>query len=74
MTTIYKKLLTSIPGKTSTIFPTISTPSELPLRRIPSHYHEDVDIQIQEMLDWGFVEVSNSHWMAPAMYVRREIW
>ena len=66
--TKYKKLFTSTPGQTSTTchyIPTISTPSKIPPRRIPAHYREEVETQIQEMLDLGVIEVSNSPWMAP---------
>ena len=49
--------------------PTTGAPSKV---RIPAHYRDEVETQIQDMLDLGIIEVSNSPWMAPAVYVRKK--
>ena len=43
----------------------------MPPRRIPAHYVEEVEQQIEEMLAQGIIEESSSPWMAPAVFVRK---
>ena len=45
---------------------------ESPPRRIPVHYKDEVQKQLQVMLEQGIIEESNSPWMAPAVFVRKK--
>ena len=51
--------------------PTTGNPVRVPPRRIPAHYRDEVEQQMQEMLDLGIIEESSSPWMAPAVFVRK---
>ena len=52
--------------------PTTGNPVRVPPRRIPAHYRDKVEQQIQEMLDLGVIEESSSPWMAPAVFVKKK--
>ena len=52
--------------------PTSGSPTRVPPWRIPAHYVEEVEQQIEEMLAQGIIEESSSPWMAPAMFVRKK--
>ena len=44
----------------------------MPPRRIPAHYKDEVERQIQQMLEYGVIEESSSLWMAPAVFVSKK--
>ena len=52
--------------------PTNGSPTRVPPRRIPVHYKDEVQNQLQVMLEQGIIEESNSPWMAPAVFVRKK--
>jgi hypothetical protein len=71
----FKDLFRTSPGVTSEAqhyIPTTGNPVRVPPRRIPAHYRDEVEQQIQEMLDLGIIEESSSPWMAPAVFVRKK--
>ena len=47
---------------------TTENPVQVPPRRIPSHYKQEVEQQICDMLQQGTIEESCSPWMAPAVF------
>ena len=44
----------------------------MPPRRVPAHYRDKVERQINEMLEQGIITQSSSPWMAPAMFVPKK--
>ena len=71
----YKDLFRTTPGSTTAAqhyIPTSSSPTRVPPRRIPAHYREEMEQQIQEMLAQEIIEESCSPWMAPAVFVRKK--
>ena len=44
----------------------------VPSRRIPVHFREEVEVQIQQLLEKGIITESSSPWLAPAVYVRKK--
>ena len=71
----YKDLFRTQPGMTSAALhyiPTKGSPIRVPPRRIPAHYREEVERQIQDMLSLGIIEESSSPWMAPAVFARKK--
>lgn len=71
----YKDLFRSIPGVTKLAYhhiPTAGNPVRVPPRRVPAHYKEEVEHQIQQMLQEGIIEESSSPWMAPAVFVQKK--
>ena len=72
----YRDLFTSIPGKTNTVEHHIPTegasPIRVPPRRIPNHYRQEVERQINEMLEQGIIVESTSPWLAPCVYVPKK--
>ena len=71
----YKDLFRTTPGSTTAAqhyIPTYGSPTRVPPRRIPAHYREEVEQQIQEMLTQEIIEESCSPWMAPAVFVRKK--
>jgi len=70
----FKDLFHTSPGVTfeaQHYIPTSGNLVRVPPRRIPAHYHDKVEQQIQEMLDLGVIEDSSSPWMAPAVFVKK---
>ena len=71
----YKNLFGTIPGVTTLAhhhIPTSGNPVHVPPRRVPAHFKEEVECQIQQMLQRGIIEESTSPWMSPAVFVRKE--
>ena len=71
----YKALFSTIPGRTDQAYHYISTtgpPVRVPPRRIPVHFREEIEQQLQTMLELGIIEKSNSPWMAPAVFVPKK--
>ena len=71
----YKDIFRSTPGLTNEaqhFIHTTGSPVRVPPRRIPVHYREEVETQIQQMLDQGIIEESSSPWMAPAVFVKKK--
>ena len=71
----YRNLFRTVPGKTQVaehFILTTGNPVKIPPRRIPAHYREKVEKQIQQMLDQGIIMESSSPWMAPAMFVPKK--
>ena len=66
----------SIPGSTSVAFhniPTKGSAIRVPPRRVPSHFHNEVERQIDHMLKQGVIGESSSPWMAPAVSFLRNL-
>lgn len=64
-------------GRTSVVKHKINTgPMEKPIkqgaRRIPLHLMQEVDKQVNEMLEKGVIEPSNSPWASPVVLVRKK--
>lgn len=77
MTVVHKHqhLFRTTPGVTNAahhFIPTTGNPVKVPPRRIPAHYREEVEQQINVMLEQGIIEESSSPWMAPAVFVRKK--
>ena len=71
----YKDLFCTRPGVTEAtchFIPTTGNPVKVPPRRVPAHYREEVNRQIQTMLEQGIIEESSSPWMAPAVLVPKK--
>lgn len=71
----YKDIFRSTPGLTNEaqhFIHTTGSPVRVPPRRIPVHYREEVETQIQQMLNQGIIEESSSPWMAPAVFVKKK--
>ncbi|KAL5505959.1 hypothetical protein EMCRGX_G007511 [Ephydatia muelleri] len=68
----FNDLFVTTPGTTSLAshrITTAGTPVRVPSRRIPVHFREEVEVQIQQLLEKGIITESNSPWLAPAVYV-----
>ena len=52
--------------------PIAGSPVKIPPRRIPAHFKEEVEAQIQSMLDNNIFEPSSSPWMSPAVFVKNK--
>ena len=77
MTVVHKHqhLFCTTPGVTNAahhFIPTTGNPVKVPPRRIPAHYREEVEQQINVMLEQGIIEESSSPWMAPVVFVRKK--
>ena len=49
-----------------------ASPVRVPPRRIPQHYKQEVERQINEMLKQGIIRESSSPWLAPCVYVPKK--
>ena len=59
----YKQLFCTTPKKTTQAYyhiPTKGHPIRVPPRRVPAHYHSEVERQINEMLEQGIITPSSS--------------
>jgi len=73
--TEYKDIFRTTPGmsnETQHYIHTTGSPARVPPRRVPVHYREEVEAQIQQMLEQGIIEESSSPWMAPAVFVKKK--
>ena len=71
----FPELFTTKPGKTAAechYIPTTGSPVKVPPRRIPAHYRDEVEKQLQDMLKQGIIQESSSPWMAPAVFVPKK--
>ena len=71
----YQSLFRTTPGVTEAAchyIPTTGNPVRVPPRRIPAHYRQEVETQINTMLQQGIIEESSSPWMAPAVFVPKK--
>ena len=71
----YRSLFRTVPGETEVAFhyiTTTGTPVRVPPRRIPGHYRQEIEKQINTMLEQGIIEESSSPWMAPAVFVPKK--
>jgi hypothetical protein len=72
---IYRSLFRTVPGGTEGACHYITstgTPVRVPPRRIPAHYRQEIEKQINTMLEQGIIEESSSPWMAPAVFVPKK--
>ena len=70
----YQDLFITLPGTTLVASHQINTtgsPVRIPARRIPAHFRDEVEEQIQQMLQKGIIVESSSPWLASAVYVRK---
>ena len=68
----FKDLFVTTTSLASHRITTAGTPVRVPSRRIPMHFREEVEVQIQQLLEKGIITESNSPWLAPAVYVRKK--
>ena len=71
----FKDLFCTTPGHTSVSshhIPTKRLPIRVPLRRVPAHYRNEVEWQINQMLTQGIISESSSPWMTPAVFVPKK--
>ena len=72
----YKNLFCNIRTREKTTrayhIPTKGQPICVPPRRVPAHYRDKVEHQINEMLEQGIITQSSSPWMAPAVFVPKK--
>ena len=70
----YQDLFITLPGTTLVASHQINTtgsPVRIPARRIPAHFRDEVEEQIQKILQKGIIVESSSPWLAPAVDVRK---
>eukprot|EP00731_Ephydatia_muelleri_P010889 Em0005g1475a len=51
---------------------TVGPPARVPPRRIPAHFQQEVQEQMNDMLRKGIIVESSSAWLAPAVYTRKK--
>ena len=72
----FRPLFSNKPGRTGLVKHGIETgtarPIRLPPYRIPQAYRDTVKQEIQEMLQAGIIEPSNSEWGAPLVLVKKK--
>eukprot|EP00731_Ephydatia_muelleri_P000732 Em0001g732a len=70
-----RDLFAKIPGLTKLAchqIDTLGPPARVPPRRIPAHFQQEVQEQINDMLKKGIIVESISSWLAPAVYTRKK--
>ena len=70
-----RDLFAKIPGLTKLAchqIDTLGPSARVPPRRIPAHFQQEVQEQINDMLKKGIIVESSSSWLAPAMYTRKK--
>ena len=70
-----RDLFAKIPGLTKLAchqIDTLGPPARVPPRRIPAHFQQEVQEQINDMLKKGIIVESSSSWLAPAVYTRKK--
>ena len=50
----------------------VESPARVPPRRIPAHFQQEVQEQMNDMLKKGIIVESSSSWLAPAVYTRKK--
>ena len=74
--TKYPEVLCDTPGKTNAITLSINTGESPPLRshpyRIPPRWKEEVKVQIDQLLQLGIIEASESPWSSAVVTVRKK--
>ena len=71
---VFKDLFCKSPGITvgdEHDNPTTRNPVKVPPHRVPAHYRDEVECQI-EMLDLDIIEESSRPWMAPAVFMEKK--
>ena len=51
---------------------TVGSPTRVPPRRIPAHFQQEVQEQMNDMLKKGIIVEGSSSWLAPAVYTRKK--
>ena len=70
--TQYKELFCTVPGHMPAAahhIPTKGSPICVLPRRVPAHYRNKAERQIDQMLKQGIITESSSPWMAPAVFI-----
>ena len=70
-----RDLFAKIPGLTKLAchqIDTLGPSARVPPRRIPAHFQQEVQEQINDMLKKGIIVESSSSWLAPAVYTRKK--
>ena len=73
--TEYQDILCTTPGmsnETQHYIHTTGPPVRVSPRRVPVHYREEVEDQIQQMVKQGGIEESSSPYMVPAVFVKKK--
>ena len=70
--TKHRCLFKSVPALAYRHNPTTGNPVQIPPRQIPTHYKEEVECQIHQMLQKDVIEESSNPWMAPANFVQKK--
>uniref|UniRef100_A0A5S6QP72 RNA-directed DNA polymerase n=1 Tax=Trichuris muris TaxID=70415 RepID=A0A5S6QP72_TRIMR len=72
----FQKLFSVIPGATNLAFHVIPTgdnpPVRVPPRRLPAHFRQEVEKQLQTMIQNGIIRPSSSPWLAPTVFTRKK--
>eukprot|EP00731_Ephydatia_muelleri_P011448 Em0006g342a len=51
---------------------TVGSPARVPPRRIPAHFQQEIQEQMNDVLKKGIIVESSSSWQAPAVYTRKK--
>ncbi|KHJ41621.1 zinc knuckle [Trichuris suis] len=72
----FKELFSAKPGATTMAYHVIPTgknpPVRVPPRRLPAHFRQEVEKQLEVMLENGIIQLSSSPWLAPAVFTRKK--